>query len=94
MVSITPKKPNKIRVAFDCAAEFENESLNKHLPQGPDLTNNLIGVLVRFHWEYVAFMCDIEGMFHHVRVNKEQRDLLRFFGGRMAMPLKILRSTG
>ena len=73
-----PKKPNKIRVVFDCAAEFENESLNKHLLQGPDLTNNLTGVLVRFRQEYVAFMCDIEGMFHQVRVNKEQRDLLRF----------------
>ena len=26
-----PKKPNKIRVVFDCAAEYESESLNKHL---------------------------------------------------------------
>ena len=72
------KKPNKIRVVFDCAAEFENESLKKHLLQGPDLTNNLTGVLVRFRREYVAFMCDIEGMFHQVRVNEDQRDLLRF----------------
>ena len=36
-----PKKPNKIRVVFDCAAEYESESLNKHLLQGPYLTNNL-----------------------------------------------------
>ena len=42
------------------------------------MTNNLTGVLVRFRREYVAFMCDIEGMFHQVRANKEQRDLLRF----------------
>ena len=26
-----PKKPNKIRVVFDCSAEFKNETLNKHL---------------------------------------------------------------
>ena len=26
-----PKKPNKIRVVFDCAAEYLSESLNKHL---------------------------------------------------------------
>ena len=78
MVSITTKKPNKIGGVFDCAAAFENESLNKNLLQGPDLTNNLTGVLVRFCREYVAFMCDIEGIFHQVKANKEQRDFLRF----------------
>ncbi|XP_078382421.1 uncharacterized protein LOC144665122 [Oculina patagonica] len=73
-----PKKPNKIRVVFDCAAEYESESLNKHLLQGPDLTNNLTGVLRRFRQETVAFICDIEAMFHQVKVNEEYRDLLRF----------------
>ena len=48
-----PKKPTKIRVVFDCSAEFHNESLNKHLLQGPDLTNNLVGVLCRFWKEPV-----------------------------------------
>ena len=42
------KNPNKIRVVFDCSAQFEGESLNKHLLQGLDLTNNLMGVLCRF----------------------------------------------
>ena len=73
-----PKKPNKIRVVFDCAAEYESESLNKHLLQGPDLTNNLTGVLCRFRQETIAFICDIEAMFHQVKVNEEYRDLLRF----------------
>ena len=73
-----PKKPNKIRVVFDCSAEFKGESLNKQLLQGPDMTNNLTGVLCRFRKEAVAFICDIEGMFHQVRVSEENRDLLRF----------------
>lgn len=72
------KKPTKIRIVFDCSAEFQNESLNKHLLQGPDLTNNLVGVLCRFRKEPVALMCDIEGMFHQVRVAEQDRDLLRF----------------
>ena len=73
-----PEKPNKIRVVFDCAAEYESESLNKHLLQGPDLTNNLTGVLCRFRQEPIAFMCDIEAMFHQVTVNEEYRDFLHF----------------
>ena len=73
-----PKKPGKICVIFDCAAQYKGESLNKHLLQGPDLTNSLVGVLQRFRQEPVAFTCDIEGMFRQVRVNKEDRDLLRF----------------
>lgn len=36
-----PKKPNKIRVVFDCAAEFIGESSNKHLLEGPDITHFL-----------------------------------------------------
>ncbi|PFX24881.1 hypothetical protein AWC38_SpisGene10528 [Stylophora pistillata] len=60
------KKPNKIRVVFDCAAVHEGESLNKHLLQGPDLTNNLTGVLCRFRQEH---MCNIEAMFHQSTAN-------------------------
>jgi hypothetical protein len=63
---------------FDCSAEFEGQSLNQHLLQGPDLTNTLIGVLCRFRQERVAFTCDIEAMFCQVRVNEEHRDYLRF----------------
>ena len=73
-----PKKPNKIRVVFDCSAEFKGQSLNKHLLQGPDLTNNLTGVLCRFRKEPIAFMCDIEAMFYQVKVTENCRNLLRF----------------
>ncbi len=46
-----PRKPNKIRVVFDCSAKFDGVSLNDVLLQGPDLTNSLIGVLNRFRKE-------------------------------------------
>ena len=73
-----PKKPDKMRVVFDCSVEFAGECLNRHLLQGPDLTNNLVGVLCRFRQEQVAVMCDVQGMFHQVSVNPEHRNFLRF----------------
>lgn len=71
-----PHKPEKIRVVFDCSAQYEAQSLKQHLLQGPDLTNTLIGVLCRFRKERVAFTCDIESMFCQARVNEEHRDYL------------------
>lgn len=74
-----PRKPGKIRVVFDCGAEFRGESLNRHLLQCPDLINSLIvEVLCRFRKEHVALMCDIEAMFHQVKVSPNCRNFLRF----------------
>ena len=72
------KKKDKVRIVFDCSAKFRGESLNDHLLQGPDLTNTLVGVLNRFRKEPVAFICDVEQMFHQFRVNVEDRNYLRF----------------
>ena len=69
-----PKKPDQIRVVFDCSAVFDNESLNKHLLQGPDLMNALVGVLLRFRKDEVAFTCDVEQMFHSFFVDIQQKD--------------------
>ena len=53
-------------------------SLNNKLLQGPDLTNSLVGVLIRFRQENVVIMADIEAMFHQVRVCDKDCDALRF----------------
>lgn len=74
-----PRKPGKIRVVFDCAATYSGVSLNSILLQGPDLTNNLIGVLCRFRQDEIGIMGDIEAMFHQVRVATEDCDCLRFY---------------
>ena len=73
-----PQKRDKIRVVFDCSAEYEGEALNKHLLQGPNLTNKLVGVLSRFRQERIAFTTDTEAMFLQVHVTGCYRDLLRF----------------
>lgn len=73
-----PQKPGKLRVVFDCSAKYMGQSLNDHLLQGPDMMNMLVGVLCRFRKEPVAFVCDIEQMFHQFKVNVEHRNYLRF----------------
>lgn len=71
-------KPGKVRVVFDAAAKFQGTSLNDQLVQGPDRTNNLIGVLLRFREERIALTSDIEAMFHQTRVIAKDTDALRF----------------
>ena len=73
-----PRKPEKIRVVFDCSATYQGESINNHLLQGPDLTNQLVGVLCRFRTEPTAFMCDVEALFHQFKVFETHRNFLRF----------------
>ena len=73
-----PRKPDKFRLVFDCAAVFRGESLNTQVKQGPDLTNKLFGVLNRFRTGKVGIMADIETMFYQVLVKPEHRNALRF----------------
>ena len=75
---INPMKPEKIRVVFDCAAKYRDTSLNDQLLSGPDQTNTLIGVLLRFRQEPIALISDIKSMFHQVCVPEAHRDVLRF----------------
>ena len=70
---------DKLRVVFDAAATCDGSSLNKELMSGPDLTNSLIGVLLRFRLEPYPFTADISSMFYQVFVPEEQQSFLRFF---------------
>lgn len=72
------KKPEKLRVVFDCSARYKGTSLNEHLLSGPDLLNNLIGVLIQFRQHHIALMCDTEKMFHQFHVYEADRDYLHF----------------
>lgn len=72
-----PRK-GSLRVVFDCGATFQGVSLNDELLPGPNLTSSLLGVLLRFRKEPVAFVGDIQAMFHQVKVAEEDRDFLRF----------------
>ena len=91
-----PQKPQKPRIVFDCAAKYEDMSLNDRLLQGPDLTNKLIGVLSRFRQDPTAFTADIEAMFCQVKVSPIQRDFLKFLwwkDGDYNQPVEVYRMS-
>ena len=74
-----PRKPDQIRGVFDSSAIFEGVSLNSLLMSGPDLTNKLVGVLMRFRKNAVAITSDVEQMFYQFRVTENHRDYISFF---------------
>ena len=73
-----PRKPSQIRVVFDASARHQGVSLNQVLLPGPNLTNDLLGVLMRFREGQVAATADIQQMFYAFRVRADHRNFLRF----------------
>ena len=72
------KQKKKLRIVFDCSLKYRGQSLNDNLLQGPDLTNSLVGVLLRFREGMFAFSADIKSMFYRVRVPENDTNLVRF----------------
>ena len=72
-------KPNKLRVVYDCTAVAETKCLNDYLMKGPDVTNSLVAVLLRFRRWLVPIKAGIEAMFYQEHVFPPDRDVLRFF---------------
>ena len=68
----------KFRAAFDCAGQFKGTSLNQQILQGPDNTNNLVGVLTRFRKHPVAVVGDVRTMFMQVKVDPLDQSVLCF----------------
>ena len=63
-----PLKLEKICVVFDCSSEDRGRSFNKELLDGPDLTNQIVGTLIKIRQDKVAFVADIEKMSFQVYV--------------------------
>ena len=88
-----PNKPGKICIVFDVRAEFQGTSISKSLLPGPDLANQIVGVVLRFREEPMAVTDDIEAKYHQVNIPVEQRASYNFFGGRTVILKMKLKTT-
>ena len=63
---------------MNAASKYRSVSLNNQIMPGPDLMENLTGVICRFRQEKVATSADIEGMFMQEEVRPQDKKFLRF----------------
>ncbi|KAG1697676.1 hypothetical protein GQR58_005904 [Nymphon striatum] len=79
LFAVTHSKKNKARLVFDAAASFHDVNLNQKLLRGPNQTNQLRSVLLRFRRGLIGMTCDVEHMFHNFQVAERHKDYLRFY---------------
>ena len=75
VMSVTKRK---LRIVYDCSATLGGVSLNNQCFQGPDLTNKLLHVLLRFRQYCYAISADVECMYMQVKIPETDRNALRF----------------
>ena len=73
------KKEVKENDLPDMLQQMYNHEFTECQHLGPDLTNQIVGVLLRFREEQIAVTGDIEAMYHQVKVSENQRCFLQFF---------------
>jgi len=61
-------KSTPCRIVFNSSAKFKGLSLNDCLAKGPSLLNLLLGILMRFRKDNVAFIGDIAKMYHSIDI--------------------------
>ena len=65
------KKSTPVRIVFNSSSVYQGHALNDYWLKGPDILNNLFGVVLRFREKDVAFMGDISNMYHRVLIPEE-----------------------
>ena len=71
-------KSTPCRIVFNSSARFLNQTLNDYWGKGPDMMNNLLGVLLRFRSNKVAIAGDISKMYHAVGISQLDQHTHRF----------------
>lgn len=59
-----------VRIVFDSSSNYLDHKLNDYWAKGPNLLNNLLGILFRFRENQVGIVGDISKMYHSIKINK------------------------
>ena len=65
------KESTPYRIVFDAASKCDGISLNDILLKGPNFTNSLVNVFLRFREDETAITGDVRKMFHQIYVHPE-----------------------
>ncbi|XP_068690776.1 uncharacterized protein [Montipora foliosa] len=71
-------KSTPVRIVFNSSAVFRGHRLNDYWVKGPDLINDLFGVVLRFRDNEIAFIGDISKMYHRIRIPEADQHVHRF----------------
>ena len=71
-------KSTPVRIVFNSSANYMGHTLNEYWAKGPNLLNNLLGILVRFRENEVAMIGDIKKMYHSVKIGTVEQHTHRF----------------
>ena len=74
----TDSKSTPVRIVFNSSASYMGHILNEYWAKGPDLLNNLLGILIRFRENRVAFIGDVSKMYHTVKTKVVEQHTHRF----------------
>ena len=76
----TDSAKTKIRIVYYASARVSSEalSLNDCLHTGPNLMQDLTGILLKLRTHRIAFTADIEKAFLQIELNNQDRDATRF----------------
>ena len=65
---ISHHKSTPVPIVFNSSLVYQGHILNDYWKKGPDLLNNLFGVVLRFIEKEVAISSDISKMYHRVLI--------------------------
>ena len=86
------KKTTPIRIVFNSSASFNGHTLNDYWFKGPDLLNNLFGVLIRFRENNVASCGDITKMYRMIAIPPLDQHVHRFIWRDYVPPFRLQRN--
>ena len=72
------KKSAPVCIVFNSSSVYQGNRLNDYWKKGPDLLNNLFGVVLRFREKEVAVSGDISKMYHRVLIPERDQHVHRF----------------